>query len=235
MINPMAPLSEEELDELDHFLLHEVDSDEVMTLDIMDGFLHAIAIGPTAIHPKEWLPKVWGLETMAPPMDSIQEVNHVLGLVMRHFNGIIAGLEGSPPDIYPIWPSREFEGKECDEGEGWAYGFVEGMRLRWNDWQPLLETEAGKAWYLPIGLLGEDDFGPDQDDSTRTPIERSALSQQIPDAVLAMHSHWLPLRQAIHERDVARAMQPKVGRNDPCPCGSGKKFKKCCGAAVDLH
>ena len=23
--------------------------------------------------------------------------------------------------------------------------------------------------------------------------------------------------------------EPKVGRNDPCPCGSGKKFKKCCG------
>lgn len=23
---------------------------------------------------------------------------------------------------------------------------------------------------------------------------------------------------------------PKVGRNDPCPCGSGKKFKKCCDA-----
>lgn len=24
---------------------------------------------------------------------------------------------------------------------------------------------------------------------------------------------------------------PKIGRNDPCPCGSGKKYKKCCGAA----
>ena len=23
---------------------------------------------------------------------------------------------------------------------------------------------------------------------------------------------------------------PKIGRNDPCPCGSGRKFKKCCGA-----
>jgi preprotein translocase subunit SecA len=23
--------------------------------------------------------------------------------------------------------------------------------------------------------------------------------------------------------------QPKTGRNDPCPCGSGKKYKKCCG------
>ena len=27
-----------------------------------------------------------------------------------------------------------------------------------------------------------------------------------------------------------RRDQPKVGRNDPCPCGSGKKYKKCCGA-----
>jgi SEC-C motif-containing protein len=25
---------------------------------------------------------------------------------------------------------------------------------------------------------------------------------------------------------------PKVGRNDPCPCGSGKKYKKCCGAGA---
>ncbi|KAB2893057.1 MAG: hypothetical protein F9K40_17435, partial [Kofleriaceae bacterium] len=25
---------------------------------------------------------------------------------------------------------------------------------------------------------------------------------------------------------------PKVGRNDPCPCGSGKKYKKCHGAAA---
>jgi Uncharacterized protein conserved in bacteria len=28
-----------------------------------------------------------------------------------------------------------------------------------------------------------------------------------------------------------RRPEPKVGRNDPCPCGSGKKYKKCCGAS----
>ena len=32
-----------------------------------------------------------------------------------------------------------------------------------------------------------------------------------------------PFQQVVNEG-------PKVGRNDPCPCGSGKKFKKCCGA-----
>jgi len=26
-------------------------------------------------------------------------------------------------------------------------------------------------------------------------------------------------------------MTDKIGRNDPCPCGSGKKFKKCCGTS----
>jgi len=30
--------------------------------------------------------------------------------------------------------------------------------------------------------------------------------------------------------DPIKNLQPKVGRNDPCPCGSGKKYKKCCGA-----
>jgi len=29
-----------------------------------------------------------------------------------------------------------------------------------------------------------------------------------------------------------RRDEPKVGRNDPCPCGSGKKYKKCHGATV---
>ncbi|HVF58652.1 MAG TPA: SEC-C metal-binding domain-containing protein [Thermoanaerobaculia bacterium] len=27
---------------------------------------------------------------------------------------------------------------------------------------------------------------------------------------------------------------PRIGRNDPCPCGSGRKFKKCHGAAITL-
>ncbi len=32
-----------------------------------------------------------------------------------------------------------------------------------------------------------------------------------------------------------RRTQPKVGRNDPCPCGSGKKYKHCCGAAAQVR
>ncbi len=34
--------------------------------------------------------------------------------------------------------------------------------------------------------------------------------------------------ELVGERPIVRE-EPKVGRNDPCPCGSGKKYKKCCG------
>jgi SEC-C motif-containing protein len=34
----------------------------------------------------------------------------------------------------------------------------------------------------------------------------------------------------IHGAQPVKRLEPKIGRNDPCSCGSGKKFKKCCGA-----
>ncbi len=34
--------------------------------------------------------------------------------------------------------------------------------------------------------------------------------------------------ELVGEKPIVRE-EPKVGRNDPCPCGSGKKYKKCCG------
>jgi uncharacterized protein len=237
MATPFTPLSEAEFNELDQFLLYDVDTEDVMTLDMVDGFLHAIAVGPTTIQPKRWLPKIWGTKEMMPPMDSIEQLNHMLGLVMRHFNSIIAGLEEEPSEISPYWSTMTYAGdeQEYDDAEMWAYGFIEGMRLCWNDWKPLLSTPQGQAWFRPIALLGEDEFSEDQDELTKTPAMRAKLVLQIPQVVLDMHAHWLPMRLAVYERTVARSMQIKVGRNEPCPCGSGKKFKKCCGAAADLH
>jgi len=235
MISPSTPLSEAEFDELDNFLLYEVDTEEGMTIDMMDGFLHAIAIGPTSVHPTKWLPKVWGTEEMMPPMESLEHLNHVLDLVMRHYNGIIAGFEANPREIVPVWSTRTYRGKEYDDAESWAYGFALGVKMCRSDWLPMLATSEGRSWYRPIGLLGEDDFGSDQDELTKTPAKRQKLALQIPEALMAMHAYWLPLRQAVYERDVAKSMRTKVGRNEPCPCGSGKKFKKCCGSAAELH
>lgn len=59
----MAPLSDEEMDELDSFLLSDATSDETMMLDCLDGFLTSIVTGPVMLKPSEWLPRVWGPTT----------------------------------------------------------------------------------------------------------------------------------------------------------------------------
>lgn len=58
--------------------------------------------------------------------------------------------------------------------------------------------------------------------------EKAKFRQQIPIEVLMNKK----LRKAFGIRIPPKVLLPKVGRNDGCPCGSGKKFKKCC---IDVY
>lgn len=205
---------------------------------MLSGYLHALAIGPPTIMPSRWLPSVWGQAkgAMMPPADSLEEANHWLGLLMRYFNSIVSGFEQSPPLVAPGWSTAEYgDGVAFEDAEMWAIGFVQGVQLSRAAVQPLLDHPDGQRWYRPIGMLGEDDSSTDQDALTRTPEQRAALAAQIEDNLLHIHAFWLPLRLAVAEREHAKRAGRKVGRNEPCPCGSGRMFKKCCGAAADLH
>jgi len=131
----MKPLTDSELEEHRYFLMHEVDNDEGMVLDMLDGYLHALAIGPETISPQKWLPKVWGLEgDMMPPMKNPDPLNHVLDLVMRHSNSIIASFEQNPPWVMPYWNTRTFENGTFEDAESWVYGFAEGVTLNSAAW-----------------------------------------------------------------------------------------------------
>jgi len=53
-------------------------------------------------------------------------------------------------------------------------------------------------------------------------------------AVRMIYEYFAPHRRmaaTAHDQIAPRRRQSKVGRNDPCPCGSGKKYKRCCGQA----
>jgi SEC-C motif-containing protein len=47
---------------------------------------------------------------------------------------------------------------------------------------------------------------------------------------LKQNGEWYFVDGKLVTPKTEKRSQPKVGRNDPCPCGSGKKYKKCCGA-----
>jgi uncharacterized protein YecA (UPF0149 family) len=57
------------------------------------------------------------------------------------------------------------------------------------------------------------------------------MRDAFPDA-LAQYAHLgLAIQQILREAEAEEAGQPRrrVGRNELCPCGSGKKYKRCCG------
>ena len=231
-LNLFEPLSDDEVQELDRLLLN-LDSDDVMLLDMLDGFLYAIAIGPEAVIPSLWLPMALGGKGTRPPVDSEEALDHLLGLVMRHYNSILSGLEQTPRLAAPIWGATEYDIGIFEDAEMWAYGFCEGVKLNRAAWQPLLSDPEGKRSYRPIGLLGEQHFSPNQGKLIRMPAQRQALAQQIPQALLDIHAFWLSHLHGVNVHSPVQRISPKVGRNDPCPCGSGKKYKKCCGGASE--
>ena len=113
------------------------------------------------------------------------------------------------------------DGKSYTVVEEWCYGYMRGMAL--TDWSSL--PEALKADLDIITLHGTEANAEQLDELTED--EYHASIERIKPAALRLYNYWVanPL--------VTVAQQPiingaKVGRNDPCPCGSGKKFKSCC-------
>lgn len=235
-----VPLTDDELDELEQFLKSPAVADETMPLVALDGYLTAIIIGPTTLAFEQWFAGIWGSnQAHLPRLASEDQAQHIVSLIIRHFNGIISELEEDPNAIAPLFESIVMdEGEELIEGETWAQGFMAGVRLCHQDWQPLLDDTEGTKAFLPIYLLGADRLTPAQEKLVETREQRSQLAELIPDSIAWIYRFWQSHRYAELQRTNtvgARVDGVKVGRNDPCPCGSGKKFKKCCGAPAALH
>jgi uncharacterized protein len=222
------PLSDKEFNELDQFLLSERCPDDAMTMDSLHGYLTAIAIGPEMIAAEEWLPKVWGEESeKGPQFKNDKESTRIVNLIARFMNEIMITLEVAPKEYEPLFCEHEWEGKTLIDGEAWAWGFWEGMGLRVEAWQPIRDSNLAPL-LRPIYLLGADEIEEDELPLVDDPMKCHKLSIEIEANIPEIHRFWLPRRKSAVAPVKREA--PKVGRNDLCACGSGKKFKKCCGA-----
>ena len=237
----MRPLTEIETAELDDFLMSDAISDDTMMLSALDGYMTALVIGPETVPLSDWLPGVWGEQRSGGlAFESNAKASRVLGLMLRHMNGIVAYFEAEPDGFAPMFDEVVYEegGREYLDGEMWAVGFMQGVALREEAWAPLFEDAQAQAWWRPLYLLGAPEISEEEEALVGSPELREALAQQIATSLAKIYRYWMPHRLAAAEQRGAASVRregPKVGRNDPCPCGSGKKFKKCCGAAALEH
>jgi len=206
-----------------------------MLLSEFDGFCAGLIVCPEAVMPGEWLPCVWGSSTEH--FETLMDVQVVTDLLMRHYNDVALALMPPGSDYGPLYD----EDKRTREilWESWRCGFERAMRLRPDSWERIVasgEEEAASSVNMMLALY---DIAESQSDLPKASI--TALTEEapelIPNLVLAINDWRKSERTQEPFPAWAAANQPqapfhgsKVGRNAPCPCGSGRKYKRCCGA-----
>jgi uncharacterized protein len=218
------PALSSDLEALDHFLLSDRAPPESMGLSDLDGFLTGLVIGPETIMPSEWLPVIWGGES--PVYDSLEEAQTILAAIMGRYNEIARGLDADPEVVAPFF-LEDRDGSVI--AESWAEGFMEAVTLRADTWSRMIRDRDARMLLAPILALASD-----ADGNPLLPVDLvkdaemlATVHDMIPPAIVAIRQFW---REQNRFPAAPLRTGPKIGRNDPCPCGSGRKYKRCCGS-----
>ncbi|MDZ5634978.1 UPF0149 family protein [Janthinobacterium sp. GMG1] len=220
-ISTTTPLSDDEYAELDTLLAAPALAGAAMDVSMLEGFLTAVALSPKQIAVEQWLPWVWdkATGTAAPAPDADSE--RAASLARRHHAYMVEWLAKDPDSFEPIYVC----GPEWSV-PAWCAGFVLGTSLDKPQWAALAVSHPEYlAPFQHLATASELD-----DDAAET-----AMDGVIP-CVIAINAAWARQRhlksqaQSQPGATVLREL-PKTGRNDPCHCGSGKKYKKCCADA----
>ena len=239
---PAARLDEAAIERLSDLLDRRAVPFKGLNLEALDGFLTALAVSPSPVPVEEWEPVVWG--GRSPSWDDDAEEAGVRRLLMGHWAMAQArvrhGAEDLPDDLAPLmWlPEDPGEGEALDEdetaldvGADWAHGFFTAVMLREAEWDRWLdENDWIDELFDALDRLASGE-ALDPGDPTAAPMavgyrERLGIILGIPDMMADLNHHRV---HALTPRTPIRR-DAAPGRNDPCPCGSGKKYKKCCGA-----
>ncbi len=215
--SPLTPLSADEFDRLADLL----EAHSPFDTDGLLGVLNAVAIAPSFVPPSTWLPVV--LPTGLAELDGAQ-AEELIGLLFRQHADVIDALEQQQA----IMPAPE----EIAECKSFAAGYAAGAELD-PEW---LGNADHWSFAAPMAYLGQrldlvsrqtaediqNNFAPDPEQ-----ILRQSMAGLLDASLTAF--------RAVRERKARSQASPglpssgkRAGRNAPCPCGSGKKHKRCC-------
>jgi len=231
-----SELSDAEFTELNGFLA-QVDDGKIQNTEALDGFFAALACCPDLIMPSEYLPVIQrgGTEDGDLIFESLEEAQRFTMLVSRHWNYVNHQL--SDGEVYLPLVLENQRGEYG--GNDWANGFMTGTHLRHGIWSELINDEEHGGPIVPIMALAYENHPDPKMRPFKEPIDdkkRDDLILASAAGVMRMHAYFFAQRSSyLPETGTFIRRRKKVGRNAPCPCGSGKKYKQCCGRNPTLH
>ena len=230
-------------------------NDETPQWEFCEGFLAALVCCRTPVAEEEWLSVLLGLDEGGGFADDVQRARF-LTLWRQRFSEVQTALDAEiqaldddrayAPEVMDIrgaiasLPPEERGDIDADEipsfAQVWALGFMFAVENWPDEWAPPKDKDTAKLHdqcLEAIVALTEDDT----DEPTL-----SALSEDGPPSVSEsrLNTYGEALWAVYDLREIWRSIGARVvqvirtatpGRNDACSCGSGKKYKKCCGAA----
>jgi uncharacterized protein len=234
--------------------------DETPQWEFCEGFMAALVCCRRPIPPEEYLPVLLAIddddaESTASFADVAQQERFV-ALWTRRWNEVVTALDtpiealddeaAYQPEVMDVrgailaLPEEEraaMEGEEVPSfGQVWALGFMFAVEAWPEEWTAPRNKEAVKwlnAALDVIVTLTEDDTDPPTmsafDDGEGPPTLSLKRMNDFADAIWAVYN-LREMWQSIGPRVETVHKVATPGRNDPCSCGSGKKYKKCCGA-----
>lgn len=232
--------------------------DPVLTPEYVDGFLAALASGPPVLEPGQWLPllcKDAFDRAFADPEDHAQALRALRTRLAVLWDQLDPEALMDEPDALRLDPLmdewtdalrqqlqqeeglNDTELAELQTGAVWASGFSAGMQALpplWPAATPDAEQAAlfdelmQHAGALSLSAASEPWQAHVQRHYPDAPPDREQLITEACFAVQALRLWWFDHAP----RTETRRVQAPPGRNDPCPCGSGRKYKKCHGAAA---
>ena len=210
----------------------------------LQGFLFALASAPELVSPSEWMPMVFDEQEAG--YATLEEAQAVIGELMALYNAVNAAVAEEPaaPPVDCVF--RDDILANLDDAAPiaqWSRGFLRGHQWLEDVWESYIPEELDEqfgATLLTLSFFASRDLAEAFRKESAPPVPSlEALAETIrrvfPTAIAEYAHLGRSISRLLSEHappEVEPRTNVKTGRNDPCPCGSGRKHKKCCGAGA---
>jgi len=229
-------------EQLRHFLAAPERPAGTLSYAELAGFLFAICCSPEMVPPSDWLPLVFGDKDAS--YQNLEEAQQILATIMALYNHINQGVQNKQPTLSPQCEARRAIPSNLEPDapiSQWARGFGMGhdyLSELWDAYTPEDLNEDMGACMMVLTFFASRNLAEAYQEEMRAkdkPLDELAahMLEIFPEA---LHRYALlglsiaGILQRPQAPEPARSI--KISRNDPCPCGSGKKYKHCCGATM---
>jgi yecA family protein len=247
-MNLINPLTASDTQKLEAHLLR-FKTDKSFDLVGLDGFLHGITCLPKSVNPTEWLQMALTEESVG---KGVAQASEIIGLVFAYYN-TIAVPHHLQDQVSPV----RCDGSAVQSAT-WLRGFARAFTLDKEALQFLVYSPDEETSRFGMLLFSQmitakevEEFDIEQSEATDIreaylnmvqQFEKNSASDNIKalevmEEITRMYlksyksfeSNFMNPLFSMEDSSPYRREEKKVGRNEPCPCGSGKKFKHCHG------